>query len=188
MPAAHPATIEHLTKFGITAIESMPVHELIHDMHLNREGLRHHRGYSAIGHYAPHNEDAADGEPGQQAVGPMQMVKALRAAGMEVIREVVYHHTSDGNRLGSMLAFKGVDNAAYYRLVVTEPAARGARGLWDRKVELLRAISLPAPEEIRHGTIRGRYAAGRISARKVPLRESPADGDAPVTTPAGKAT
>ncbi len=118
---AHPAAIEHLTKLGITAVELMPVHQFIHDAHLVENGLSNYWGYSTIGYSAPHNDYAANKEAGQQVNEFKQMVKALHAAGIEVILDVVYNHTSEGNHLGPMLAFKGIDNAAYYQLMVDDP-------------------------------------------------------------------
>jgi len=118
---AHPAAIEHLKALGITAVELMPVHQFIHYAHLVEKGLRNYWGYSSIGYFAPHSEYAAAGELGQQVVEFKQMVKALHAAGIEVILDVVYNHTSEGNHLGPMLSLKGIDNAAYYRLMPDDP-------------------------------------------------------------------
>lgn len=118
---AHPVAIEHLKALGITAVELMPVHQFIHYAHLVEKGLRNYWGYSSIGYFAPHNEYAAAAEPGQQVVEFKQMVKALHAAGIEVILDVVYNHTSEGNHLGPMLSLKGIDNAAYYRLMPDDP-------------------------------------------------------------------
>jgi isoamylase len=118
---AHSAAIEHLKALGITAVELMPVHQFIHYAHLAEKGLRNYWGYSSIGYFAPHSEYAAAGELGQQVVEFKQMVKALHAAGIEVILDVVYNHTSEGNHLGPMLSLKGIDNAAYYRLMPDDP-------------------------------------------------------------------
>ncbi|MGG7054942.1 glycogen debranching protein GlgX [Nitrosomonas sp. ANs5] len=118
---AHPAAIEHLKALGITAVELMPVHQFIHYAHLTEKNLRNYWGYSTIGYFAPHNEYAAVDGPGQQIAEFKQMVKALHAAGIEVILDVVYNHTSEGNHLGPMLVFKGIDNAAYYRLMPDDP-------------------------------------------------------------------
>jgi glycogen operon protein len=113
----HPAALEHLTGLGITAVELMPVHQFVHDDHLIKRGLRNYWGYNTIGFFAPHNEYAAGGQTGQQVTEFKQMVRALHRAGMEVILDVVYNHTAEGNHLGPMLSFKGIDNPAYYRLV-----------------------------------------------------------------------
>jgi len=114
---AHPAAIEHLTGLGITAVELLPVHQFIHDAHLVERGLRNYWGYNSIGFLAPHNQYAATGQRGEQVAEFKAMVRALHEAGIEVILDVVYNHTAEGNHLGPMLSMKGIDNAAYYRLV-----------------------------------------------------------------------
>ncbi len=113
---AHPVSVEYLKNLGITAVELMPVHQFIHYAHLEEKGLRNYWGYSTIGYFSPHNEYSSSGHSGQQVREFKEMVKALHKAGMEVILDVVYNHTSEGNHLGPMLCFKGIDNAAYYRL------------------------------------------------------------------------
>jgi glycogen operon protein len=118
---AHPAAIAHLERLGITAVELMPVHEFVHDMHLVERGLRNYWGYNSIGFFAPHGGYAAAGRDGEQVDEFKAMVRALHAAGIEVILDVVYNHTAEGNHLGPMLSFKGIDNAAYYRLVPDSP-------------------------------------------------------------------
>ncbi len=117
---AHPAAIDHLVHLGVTAVELMPVHQFVHDAHLVERGLRNYWGYNSIGFFAPHNEYSAAGDDGGQVTEFKEMVRALHAAGIEVILDVVYNHTAEGNHLGPMLAFKGIDNAAYYRLVSDE--------------------------------------------------------------------
>jgi isoamylase len=117
---AHPAAIAHLTRLGITAVELMPVHQFVHDAHLVERGLRNYWGYNSIGFLAPHNEYAAGGQRGAQVDEFKQMVRALHTAGLEVILDVVYNHTAEGNHLGPLLSFKGIDNAAYYRLVADD--------------------------------------------------------------------
>jgi glycogen operon protein len=121
---AHPAIVDHLTGLGVTSIELMPVHQFVHDNHLVERGLRNYWGYNSIAFLAPHNGYTARTAPGQ--LGPTQhshvqefktMVKALHAAGIEVILDVVYNHTAEGNHLGPVLSMKGIDNQAYYRLV-----------------------------------------------------------------------
>jgi len=114
---SHPAVIEHLQKLGITAIELMPVHQFVQDSTLLDKGLRNYWGYNTIGFFAPHNEYSATGDLGQQVQEFKSMVRSLHAAGIEVILDVVYNHTAEGNHLGPTLSFKGIDNAAYYRLV-----------------------------------------------------------------------
>jgi isoamylase len=117
---AHPAVIEHLQTLGITAIELMPVHQFVQDSTLLERGLRNYWGYNTLGFFAPHADYASqvdDVLPGQQVQEFKSMVKTLHAAGIEVILDVVYNHTAEGNHLGPTLSFKGIDNAAYYRLV-----------------------------------------------------------------------
>jgi len=119
---AHPAVIEHLTKLGVTAIELMPVHQFVQDSTLLDRGLRNYWGYNTLAFFAPHADYSAAAHDAQAALGQQvqefkAMVKALHAAGIEVILDVVYNHTAEGNHLGPTLSFKGIDNAAYYRLV-----------------------------------------------------------------------
>ena len=113
----HPAIIEHLTELGVTAVELMPVHQFVQDGHLVEKGLRNYWGYNTIGFFAPHNEYAYAGDRGQQVQEFKTMVKNLHAAGIEVILDVVYNHTAEGNHMGPTLSFRGIDNASYYRLV-----------------------------------------------------------------------
>ena len=112
---AHPAAIDHLKKLGITAVELLPVHHFIHDSHLVDRGLRNYWGYNSIGYLAPHNEYAASGQRGQQVQEFKNLVRTLHREGIEVILDVVYNHTAEGNHLGPVLSMKGIDNAAYYR-------------------------------------------------------------------------
>jgi glycogen operon protein len=114
---AHPAIISHLKMLGVTAIELMPVHQFITDHHLNDRGLHNYWGYNTIGFFAPHNGYAATGSRGEQVGEFKAMVKALHRAGIEVILDVVYNHTAEGNHLGPTLSFRGIDNPAYYRFV-----------------------------------------------------------------------
>jgi isoamylase len=114
---AHPAVISHLRGLGVTAIELMPVHQFITDSHLDERGLRNYWGYNTIGFFAPHNAYAASGRRGEQVQEFKSMVRTLHQAGIEVILDVVYNHTAEGNHLGPTLSFRGIDNAAYYRLV-----------------------------------------------------------------------
>src|SRR5277367_1875318 len=114
---AHPAIISHLHRLGVTAIELMPVHQYVTDSHLNDRGLHNYWGYNTIGFFAPHNGYAASGRRGEQVQEFKTMVRALHEAGIEVILDVVYNHTAEGNDLGPTLSFRGIDNAAYYRLV-----------------------------------------------------------------------
>src|SRR3989440_592353 len=112
-----PEAIEHLQRLGVTAVELLPVHQFVHDNVLVAKGLRNYWGYNSIGYLAPHNEYSAGGQDGEQVQEFKFMVKTLHEAGIEVILDVVYNHTAEGNQLGPMLSFRGIDNAAYYRLV-----------------------------------------------------------------------
>ncbi|GGY81457.1 glycogen operon protein GlgX homolog [Streptomyces olivaceoviridis] len=114
---AHPAVTEHLTSLGVTAVELMPVHQFVQDGVLQDRGLSNYWGYNTIGFFAPHNAYAAFGTRGQQVNEFKAMVKALHAAGLEVILDVVYNHTAEGDERGPTLSFRGIDNASYYRLV-----------------------------------------------------------------------
>jgi glycogen operon protein len=118
---AHPAVIDHLRGLGVTAVELLPVHQFVTDGGLSDHGLANYWGYNTIGFFAPHNAYAAGGDRGQQVREFKSMVKDLHEAGMEVILDVVYNHTAEGNHLGPTLCFRGVDNAAYYRLVDEDP-------------------------------------------------------------------
>ncbi|MCU7722615.1 glycogen debranching protein GlgX [Actinoplanes sp. KI2] len=114
---AHPTMINHFRSLGITAVELMPVHQFVHDAVLVERGLSNYWGYNTIGFFAPHNEYASFGGRGGQVQEFKTMVKALHQAGIEVILDVVYNHTAEGNHLGPTLSFRGIDNPAYYRLV-----------------------------------------------------------------------
>src|SRR5436853_1200172 len=114
---SHPAAIKHLKALGVTAVELLPVHQFIHDARLVEHGLRNYWGYNSIGYLAAHNEYSSGGQTGQQVQEFKQMVRTLHNEGIEVILDVVYNHTAEGNHLGPMLSLKGIDNAAYYRLV-----------------------------------------------------------------------
>ncbi|MFD9796203.1 glycogen debranching protein GlgX [Streptomyces sp. NPDC059070] len=113
---AHPAVIGHLTELGVTALELMPVHQFVNDHRLADEGMSNYWGYNTIGFFAPHNAFASWGDRGQQVLEFKQAVRALHEAGIEVILDVVYNHTAEGNHLGPTLSFRGLDNAQYYRL------------------------------------------------------------------------
>ena len=119
---AHPAAIKHLTDLGVTAVELMPVHQFVQDSHLAEKGLRNYWGYNTIGFLAPHGEYSSAGDAGGQVNEFKAMIKALHAAGLEVILDVVYNHTAEGNDLGPTLSLKGIDNEAYYRLVEGDEA------------------------------------------------------------------
>ncbi|GGQ77343.1 glycogen debranching protein GlgX [Couchioplanes azureus] len=117
----HPAMIEHLCGLGVTAVELMPVHQFVQDNHLLERGLRNYWGYNSIGFFAPHNAYAAWGTRGEQVQEFRAMVRELHSAGIEVILDVVYNHTAEGNHMGPTLSFRGLDNQAYYRLVDDDP-------------------------------------------------------------------
>ena len=113
---AHPAIIRHLKTLGVTALELMPVHQFIQDERLVADGLSNYWGYNTIGFFAPHNSYSSAGDLGGQVQEFRSMVKALHREGIEVILDVVYNHTAEGNEHGPTLSFRGIDNAAYYRL------------------------------------------------------------------------
>ena len=113
---AHPVIIEHLKKLGVTAIELMPVHQFVDDSTLQEKGLSNYWGYNTISFFAPQNTYSSTGDRGQQVEEFKGMVRTLHAAGIEVILDVVYNHTAEGNHLGPTLSMRGIDNAAYYRL------------------------------------------------------------------------
>jgi len=118
--ASEPA-LDHLRSLGVTAVELLPIHHIVDESFLADRGLTNYWGYSSIGFLAPHALYAATGRHGQQVTEFKGMVKALHRAGFEVIMDVVYNHTAEGNHLGPMLSFKGVDNASYYRLSPGDP-------------------------------------------------------------------
>jgi isoamylase len=113
--------IEHLQQLGVTAVELLPVHALVDDKQLIERGLRNYWGYNSINFFAPDARYASAGDRGGQVSEFRDMVRALHAAGIEVILDVVYNHTAEGNHLGPTFSFKGIDNASYYRLVPNEP-------------------------------------------------------------------
>ena len=113
---AHPVATDHLRRLGVTAVELLPIHQFVHDHWLVDKGLRNYWGYNSIGFLAPHNDYAAWGDDGGQVQEFKHLVKAMHDAGIEVILDVVYNHTAEGDANGPTLSFKGIDNAAYYRL------------------------------------------------------------------------
>jgi glycogen operon protein len=113
----HPISIGYLKQLGVTAVELLPVHYFVHDKHLLDRGLRNYWGYNSISYLSPHGAYAADKRPGAAAAEFKKMVKAMHKAGIEVILDVVYNHTAEGNHLGPMLCLKGIDNASYYQLM-----------------------------------------------------------------------
>ena len=117
MGLAHPAAIEHLQLMGVTAVELLPVHHFLTQKFLLDKGLVNYWGYDSIGYFAPESTYSSSGERGEQVTEFKEMVKALHAAGIEVILDVVYNHTGEGNEMGPTLSFRGIDNSSYYRLV-----------------------------------------------------------------------
>jgi glycogen operon protein len=117
----HPAALDHLKKLGVTAVELMPVHAFLDDKLLVERGLRNYWGYNTINFFAPEARYSSTGDRGEQVGEFKSMVKSLHRAGIEVILDVVYNHTAEGNHLGPQLSFKGVDNATYYRTVADQP-------------------------------------------------------------------
>jgi isoamylase len=118
---AHPAAIDHLKRLGVTAVELLPVHQFIEEDFLQKKGLHNYWGYSTIGYFAPEWRYSSSGRHGGQVQEFKHMVKALHEAGLEVILDVVYNHTAEGNHLGPTLSFRGIDNASYYRLLADDP-------------------------------------------------------------------
>jgi isoamylase len=112
----HPAVIEHLRRIGVTAVELLPVHQFVPEQALTARGLTNYWGYNTIGFLAPHNRYCSAGQSGEQVSEFKAMVKAMHSAGIEVILDVVYNHTAEGDGRGPTLSFRGIDNAAYYRL------------------------------------------------------------------------
>jgi glycogen operon protein len=113
---AHPAAIEHLRQLGVTAVELLPVHHFVSEPALLRRGLSNYWGYNSLGYFAPHAGYSSSGSRGEQVAEFKQMVRALHAAGLEVILDVVYNHTAEGDETGPTLAYRGIDNSVYYRL------------------------------------------------------------------------
>ena len=118
---AHPSSIEYLKRLGVTAVELLPIHHFIDEGHLLDKGLRDYWGYNTLGYFAPMSRYSSSGDRGEQVREFKEMVKALHAAGIEVILDVVYNHTCEGNRMGPMLSFKGICNTTYYRQVPDNP-------------------------------------------------------------------
>ncbi len=118
---ASPAAIEYFKNLGVTAVELLPVHAHINDKALIDRGLRNYWGYNTIGFFAPEAKYSSGGDHGQQVIEFKTMVRDLHAAGIEVILDVVYNHTAEGNQMGPTLSFRGVDNPAYYRLLPEDP-------------------------------------------------------------------
>ncbi len=119
---AHPAAIEHLLSLGVTSVELLPVHQFVTEPHLANRGLTNYWGYNSLGYFAPDARYAASGDTGGQVTEFREMVAALHAAGIEVILDVVYNHTAEGDAHGPTLSFRGIDNRGYYRLEARDPS------------------------------------------------------------------
>jgi isoamylase len=117
---AHPAAVEHLRSLGVTAVELMPIHQFVSEPHLQRRRARNYWGYNSVGFFAPHAAYAANA--GDAVREFKAMVRALHKAGIEVILDVVYNHTAEGDPSGPLLEFRGIDNGSYYRLAEDDPA------------------------------------------------------------------
>ena len=118
---ASPASLRHFKRLGITAVELMPVHHFINDSHLVEAGLSNYWGYNTLTYLAPHGRYCSTGDTGNQVAEFKAMVKTLHREGIEVILDVVYNHTAEGNHLGPMLSLKGIDNLTYYRTMADNP-------------------------------------------------------------------
>ncbi len=118
---ASPASIRHLKRLGVTAVELMPVHHFVNDSHLVQQGLTNYWGYNTLSYFAPAGRYCATNDEGNQVAAFKAMVKTLHREGIEVILDVVYNHTAEGNHLGPMLSFEGVDNLTYYRTLAHNP-------------------------------------------------------------------
>ncbi len=114
---AHPAVVEHLTGLGVTAVELQPVHHFVTEPPVSARGLTNYWGYNTIGYFAPHAAYSSSGSAGGQVTEFRSMVRTLHAAGIEVILDVVYNHTAEGDESGPTLSFRGIDNVGYYRLL-----------------------------------------------------------------------
>ena len=167
--ASEPA-IEYLQSVGITAVELLPVHQIADESFLIDKGLSNYWGYSSIGYFAPHGAYSSAGTGGEQVREFKAMVKALHSAGIEVILDVVFNHTAEGNHLGPMLSFKGIDNPGYYRLTPEAPRYEGS-GMSGETVEaggcqrdVARVVAVSAPDR--------RAVASRVlePALRVPRR------------------
>ena len=161
---AHPAMIDHLLELGVTAIELMPVHQFVPEHALVARGLTNYWGYNTIGFLAPHNAYSGSGQRGEQVLEFKAMVRALHEAGIEVILDVVYNHTAEGDHLGPTLCFRGIDNAAYYRLRDDD------RRYLPRLHRLRQQPQRPAPARAAADHGLAALLGARDARRRVPVR------------------
>ncbi|MDQ3502943.1 MAG: glycogen debranching protein GlgX [Actinomycetota bacterium] len=122
---AHPAALQHLLELGVTAVELLPVHHFVSEPHLLRRGLTNHWGYNTLGFFAPHAGYSSSGTRGEQVAEFRAMVRALHEAGLEVLLDVVYNHTAEGDETGPTLSVRGIDNASWYRLLPEDRSRYG---------------------------------------------------------------
>ena len=180
---AHPAFIDHLVQLGVTTVELQPVHEFVHDSHLLERGLRNYWGYNSIGFFAPHHEYshrhvAGQGMLGTQVQDFKQMVKTLHEAGIEVILDVVYNHTAEGNHLGPTLSMKGIDNAVVLPARRRRPAVLHGLHRHRQHAEHAQPVRAAArhgqPPLLGHRDARRRVPVrSRLGARPQPARGRP---------------
>ena len=170
---AHPAALHHLNRLGITAVQLLPVHEYTDESYLTEKGLRNYWGYSTLGFFAP-EQRYASGHRGEQVDEFKAMVKALHGAGIEVILDVVYNHTAEGNHLGPTLSLKGLDNAAYYRLSPADP-----RHYWDC-TGTGNTLNVPHPQTLKLVMDSPPLLGGGDARRRLPLRPGLGAGARPV--------
>ena len=156
--------IEYLRDLGVTAVELQPVHHIADEAYLVEKGLTNYWGYSSIGYFAPHSLYSATGARGEQLREFKGMVKALHRAGIEVILDVVYNHTAEGNHLGPMLSFRGIDNRSYYRLSAEDPR------YYVDYTGTGNSLNPVHPSVLRLIMDSLRYFVGRVPRRRVPLR------------------
>ncbi|HEX8908663.1 MAG TPA: glycogen debranching protein GlgX [Anaeromyxobacteraceae bacterium] len=140
---AHPASVAHLKRLGVTAVELLPIHEFCDDAYLTDKGLKNYWGYNTLSFFAPEHRYAASGTRGQQVHEFKQLVKALHQARIEVLLDVVFNHTAEGNHLGPTLSLKGLDNPTYYRLSPEDP-----RRYWD-STGTGNSLNVPHPQTLK---------------------------------------
>ena len=178
-PGVRAGRSQYLKDLGVTAVELLPVHHIIDESFLPENGLTNYWGYSSIGFFAPHAGYSATGSTGEQVREFKGMVKALHREGIEVILDVVYNHTAEGNHLGPMLSFKGVDNKSYYRLVPDDE-----RHYMDF-TGTGNTLNARAPEHAADDHGLAALLGDRVPRRRLPLRPRLARSRASSTTSTG---